>query len=242
MATHNTSAGNPRDFTEAGEETGFDVLEVPGDNATFGLRLMDTPDGRSKASMLINKMYSWRGYAGTHVLHDDPNRITLSASAQGEVLGTLTLGIDSPSGILADEIFKAEIDVFRARGAKVCEITKLAFDPGANSKAAMASLFHLAVLHARDIHGCTDLFIEVNPRHRRFYQHMLGFVPQGQPKNNPRVNAPAYLLRVGFDYVTQQIEALGGKGGDADERRSFYPLFFSPREEAGIVRRLRERR
>ena len=241
MANDHTSTA-PRDFTEAGESDEFEVIQVPADNATFGLRLMDTTAGRNKASMLINKMYSWRGYAGTHALGEDPNRITLSASAQGEVLGTLTLGIDSEAGILADEIFKDEIDAFRARGAKVCEITKLAFDPGANSKAAMASLFHLAVLHARDIHGCTDLFIEVNPRHRRFYQHMLGFTVQAQPKNNPRVNAPAYLLRVGFDYVTRQIEALGGKGGGADEKRSFYPMFFSPREEAGILQRLRERR
>lgn len=241
MVIHTTSVG-PRDFTEAGEQTGSDVFEVLAESTTFGLRLMDTPAGRNQASMLINKMYSWRGYAGTHALQEDPNRITLSASSRGDVLGTLTLGVDSPAGILADEIFKEEIDVFRARGAKVCEITKLAFDPSANSKAAMASLFHLAVLHARDIHGCTDLFIEVNPRHRRFYQNMLGFVPHGEPKNNPRVNAPAYLLRVGFDYVTQQIETLGGKGGDADEKRSFYPLFFSPLEEDGILQRLRERR
>jgi hypothetical protein len=185
-------------------------------------------------------MYAWRGYSGDHQLAEDPNRITLAArDKQGQTVGTLTLGIDTPQGIMADQIFKEEIDAHRARGAKVCEITKLAFDPNVQSKETMASLFHLSVMYARDIHHCTDLFIEVNPRHRRFYQHMLGFTQQGQPKTNPRVNAPAYLLWVSFDYVTQQIRALGGKGAEANER-SFYPMFYSEREEQGIISRLRQ--
>lgn len=215
------------------------LVELTVDQKVFGLRLVDTPQGRNKASVLINKMYSWRGYAGAHTLADDPNRITLTSTHHGEVVGTLTLGIDSPIGILADDIFKAEIDAFRQRGAKVCELTKLAFDPAVQSKAMMASLFHVAVGLARDLHHCTDLFIEVNPRHRRFYQHMLGFRQLGEPKINPRVNAPAHLLWVGFDYVTEQIRIFGGRGEAAAGERSFYPLFFSPREEAGIINRLR---
>jgi hypothetical protein len=43
------------------------------------------------------------------------------------------------------------------------------------SKTSLANLFHLAVIYARDIHHCTDIIIEVNPRHRRFYERMLGF-------------------------------------------------------------------
>jgi hypothetical protein len=228
-----------RDMVGISDDPDSNVVDVAKDEKVFGLRMIDTPEGRNKASVLINKMYSWRGYAGTHILADDPNRITLTATHQGETVGTLTLGIDSPIGILADEIFREEIDGYRARGAKVCEITKLAFEPGLRSKETMASLFHLSVLYARDLHGCTDLFIEVNPRHRRFYQHMLGFKHLGEPKTNPRVNAPAYLLWVGFDYVTEQIQSLGGKGEGAGTDRSFYPLFFSPREEKGIVNRLR---
>jgi hypothetical protein len=220
--------------------SGGEGIDLCVDNKSFGLRMMDTSDGRNSASVLINKMYAWRGYSGDHQLAEDPNRITLAArDKQGQTVGTLTLGIDTPQGIMADQIFKEEIDAHRARGAKVCEITKLAFDPNVQSKETMASLFHLSVMYARDIHHCTDLFIEVNPRHRRFYQHMLGFTQQGQPKTNPRVNAPAYLLWVSFDYVTQQIRALGGKGAEANER-SFYPMFYSEREEQGIISRLRQ--
>jgi hypothetical protein len=212
---------------------------------SYGIRLTDTADGRNSASMLINKMYAWRGYAGTHQFTDDPNRITLTATDKGEVVGTLTIGIDAPIGLMADQIFKKELDEHRSKGARLCEFTKLAFDPSVRSKTSLANLFHLAVIYARDIHHCTDIIIEVNPRHRRFYQRMLGFRQEGDLKINPRVDAPAYLLRVNFEYVTEQIRKFGGtfsteEGADNSgvTDKSFYPYFFSPREERGIINRL----
>lgn len=204
----------------------------------YGIRLTDTVAGRNSASMLISKMYAWRGYAGTHQLSDDPNRITLTAADQGETVGTLTIGIDSPIGLAADQIFKPELDAHRERGARLCEFTKFAFDTNVRSKTALANLFHLAVIYARDINHCTDIMIEVNPRHRRFYEHMLGFVRETEVRTNPRVNAPAYLLRVNLEYVTEQISRHGGTFSSGTAERSFYPYFFSPREEMGIINRL----
>lgn len=188
--------------------------------------------------MLISKRYAWRGYAGAHSLSDDPNRITLTATDHSETVGTLTIGIDSPIGLMADQIFKPELDVHRARGAKLCEFTKFAFDTSARSKTALANLFHLAVIYARDLHQCTDIMIEVNPRHRRFYEHMLGFEREADVRVNPRVNAPAYLLRVNLEYVTERIVQHGGTFSSGTTERSFYPYFFSPHEEKGIINRL----
>lgn len=204
----------------------------------YGIRLTDTAEGRNSASMLVSKMYAWRGYAGTHQLTDDPNRITLTATHEGETVGTLTLGIDSPVGLSADDVFKEEIDELRATGARLCEFTKLAFDPAASSKTSMASLFHLTVIYARDIHHCTDIVIEVNPRHRRFYEQMLGFKRLGTVKTNPRVNAPAHLLKVSLAYISEQVQLHGGTFDTDRSERSFYAYFFSPREEAGIIQRL----
>lgn len=205
---------------------------------SYGIRLTDTPEGRNSASMLINKMYAWRGYAGSHAFTNDPNRITLTASDKGDVVGTVTIGIDSEVGLAGDMIFKDELDRLRAGGSKLCEFTKLAFDASVRSKTALANLFHLAVIYARDLHGCTDIIIEINPRHRRFYEYMLGFKREGDLKMNPRVNAPAYLLRVELSYVTEQIEKHGGTFVTEGNERSFYPYFFSPREEEGIRARL----
>ena len=232
------SLENAHSFDERDSITASEIEDVIVNQDSFGIRLTDTAEGRNSASMLINKMYAWRGYAGTHHFSDDPNRITLTATDKGEVVGTLTLGMDSEIGLMADQIFKDELDENRRNGARLCEFTKLAFDPAVRSKTALANLFHLAVIYARDIHQCTDIVIEVNPRHRRFYEYMLGFKREGEMKMNTRVNAPAYLLRVNLAFVTEQIQKHGGTFSTAGNERSFYPYFFSPREEQGIIHRL----
>lgn len=214
------------------------ISEMTINEKTFGIRVADNDEGRNHASMLINKMYAWRGYAGTHRVEDNPNRITLSASDKGAIIGTVTLGIDSPIGILADEVFKDEIDVFRARGAKVCEISKLAFDPTVRSKMALGSLFHILYIYAHHLYQCTDAFIEINPRHRRYYEHMLGFKTLSGVRSNPRVDAPAYLLWLNLEHMGAEIVRLGGTSDHPGNERSLYPYFFSKREELGIANRL----
>ena len=123
---------------------------------SYGIRLTDTSDGRNSASMLINRMYAWRGYSGDHQPSNDPNRITLTATDKGEVVGTLSIGIDSEVGLMADEVFGAELDAHRANGARLCEFTKFAFDPSVRSKTALANVFHLAegwaTQEALDVH------------------------------------------------------------------------------------------
>jgi hypothetical protein len=228
-----------------GHALGLDSAAIPDDaddlvieQKNFRIRLADTENGRNSASMLINKMYAWRGYGSAHQVKASPSRITLTASDKEKVIGTVTLGIDSEEGLLADEIFKPEIDMRRNAGGKVCELTKLAFDPDIRSKFALASLFHIVFIYGRRMHNCTDVFIEVNPRHRRFYETMLGFKRQCEIRTNPRVNAPAVLLWVDIGYVEEQIRKYGGTSDNPDTTRSLYPYFFSPREEAGIHGRL----
>lgn len=216
--------------------------DIVTDETSFGIRLVDTPEGRNKASMLIHKMYAWRGLAGTHALSNDPNRVTLMAHRNGEPVGTLTVGLDSPSGILADQLFKPEIDAFRTLGNRVCEITKLAFDIESSSKSYLAALFHLSVIVARDIHACDIVFIEISPRHRGFFQRTLGFVQLGEEKINPRVSVQGILMHAPLTYMTEQTQLFGGQGAAAVGERSLFPLFYSPREERGIINRLKERR
>jgi hypothetical protein len=226
------------ELDRTGADSSDNISEMTINEKTFGIRVADTDEGRNHASMLINKMYAWRGYAGTHRVEDNPNRITLSASDKGTIIGTVTLGIDSAIGILADEVFKDRIDVFRARGAKVCEISKLAFDPTVRSKMALGSLFHILYIYAHHLYKCTDAFIEINPRHRRYYEHMLGFKTLTEVRTNPRVDAPAYLLWLDLEHMGAEIRRLGGTSDNPGNERSLYPYFFSKREELGIANRL----
>ncbi|MCD2519366.1 N-acetyltransferase [Massilia sp. G4R7] len=215
------------------------IVDVTLNESVFGIRAADVDEQRNSASMLISKMYAWRGYGGNHQVGRDPNRITLTASTKGEVLGTLSLNLDSEVGLLSDQVFKDCIDPYRAKGARVCELIKLAIDPGVKSKAVLASLFHVALIYARDLHNCSEIFIEVNPRHRRFYEAMLDFVVECESRPNPRVDAPAVLLRGNTAVGTRRIAEVAGQGDHAVGDRSLFPYFFSPREEAGIIARLK---
>lgn len=192
------------------------------------------PDRRSKASQLIERMYSRRGYhtETASALPHRPTRITLETSRGEELFGTLTLGLDSEEGLLADALYQPEMNSLRAMGRKLCEISRLAVDPQYGSKEVLASLFHLAYLYARIIHKATDVLVEVNPRHSGFYKRMLGFRQIGQVHTCPRVNAPAVLLHLELAYMDAQISRHGG-ARDTKER-SLYPYFFSTRHEEGL--------
>ena len=216
------------------------LVDIEINERTFGIRAADIESQRNSASMLINKMYGWRGYAGEHKIEHNPNRITLTAANSEHTIGTVTLGIDSPVGLLADELFKPELDAMRLKGARLCEIIKLAFETENRSPMALAALFHVLFIYAYHVHKCTDAFIEVNPRHRRYYERMLGFECMGELKMNPRVMAPAYLLHLNLDQMSANIASMGGKSQQASEFRSLYPYFFSKREEAGIIQRLQQ--
>jgi len=202
------------------------------------VRLAHSDHERDSASTLINRRYGWRGYGENHKLVARATNMTFTASIEDEVVGTITLGVDSDAGLAADETFREEINTFRrVPGAKLCELTKLAFDAELPSKPLLAALFHIVFIYGHHEHACTDLFIEVNPRHRRFYQAMLGFQPIGELKSNRSVGAPSQLMWLKTADIRAHIDTQAGIA-DRERSRSLYPFFFSPREEAGIVERL----
>ena len=205
----------------------------------FKVRLADNDGRRNTASMLVKKMYAWRGYKIAWHAKRQPNRITLVASHGTSPMATISIGFDSPEdGLLVDDLYKDELDKLRADGAHICEFTKLAVDGAIRSKRVLATLFHIAYIYSHRMNGFSDLLIEVNPRHVRFYQQMLGFEQRGPERLNARVNAPAVLLRLDFRHSEAQIRKFGGHPDMARAEKSLYPYFFSDVEERGIIGRL----
>jgi hypothetical protein len=153
---------------------------------------------------LIAKRYGWRGYGVPEPIVDNPSYFTIfAANAQGHILGTLTLGLDSAAGLMADEMYKAEVDAARSGGGRAAELVRLAVDTCQEAREVLASLLHMAYLCGRVIHGVTDAFIEVNPRHVTYYRRLFGFEIAGAPRTCPRVNAPAVLLRLRLERIHQ---------------------------------------
>jgi hypothetical protein len=204
----------------------------------FKIRLATSDERRRSASMVISKMYLSRGY-GVPDLSDDPYRITIVVSQEDRLVGTTTLGLDSPEGLLVDESYRAEVDQLRARNRTVCELTKLAIDDeNVDSKHIVAVLFHLCKIYGHNIHNATDFLIEVNPRHALFYRRMLGFVPLGPQRTCARVNAPSVLLHLPVEHAEEQIVRHGGTAKARSSGKSLYPFCFSKNDEVGIAGRL----
>lgn len=210
------------------------------DARTFGIRPADSEGKRFGATLLLNKMYSWRGYGAGQQVVGRPDQITLVAADyhDGSALGTLTVGLDRGIPLLVDTLYRDEADALRANGGQLCEMIKFAVDRGVNSKHLLAALFHVAFIYAYHLNHCTDLLIEVTPKHALFYKHLLGFERCGEVRLNPRVNTMGVLLRLDLEYAAEQIRVHGG-GGKNSKNMTLYPYAFSEKEERGVVERLK---
>jgi hypothetical protein len=216
------------------------LYSAESDGRLFRIRAANSLGLRSSANVLIDRMYATRGYRTTPLPgHQLPTRMTLAASDHDVTVGTITIGFDSDARLYVDDLFASETAALRRRGRKICEFTKLAMDSVVRSKRILASLFHVAYIYAHRMMTFDDLLIEVNPRHVRYYDQMLGFEVMGPPRHNSRVNAPAVLMRLELAYAQRQIARFAGSDDSNADERSLYPLCFSADEEVGIVDRLR---
>ena len=207
----------------------------------FRIKLAGSHDTRHDTSVLIEKMYSWRGYGGRVNMDEAPNRITINAEFRGSIYGTLTVNIDSPVGLACEVVYPEIVQSLRDQGRKICEFGKFAVEQSVRSKRLLATLFHLTYIYANKLHGCTDALIEVNPRHVAFYGRYLEFSECGPERWCERVNAPAVLMRMDFDEKRPRMEELAGHWRQLPEEKSFYKYFMSPQEEATVVARLTRR-
>lgn len=205
----------------------------------FKIRAAGTAGRRSSANILIDRRYAWRGYQTKPPADEQTSeRITLVASDQEATIGTMSIGFDGAGGLLVEELFPDEVRGLRESGRRICEFTRLAMDSVLGSKRVLASLFHVAYIYAYRVMGCDSLLIEVNPRHVKYYEKILGFKVMGPARLNLRVNAPAVLLCLNFSHTEQQIATFGGRPQLSATERSLYPYSFAVDEEAGIVGRL----
>lgn len=173
----------------------------PGDDpqslSGFSIQPARTAYERLAAASLVRRMYAWRGYridsAADHHA-DDLTRLTLIAWQGGEAVATLTLGIDSPAGLLCEALYPEEVAQLRQDGQIICEVSRLAVDQNHSSRYLLTTLFRVAHAYGREQFGATGAVIEVNPRHAGYYQREFGFTPVGSLRQCPRVAAPAILL------------------------------------------------
>ena len=227
-----------RSLTVSGAD--LSVLEASGGfQSGFKIRAATLGGRRHEAGKLVERRYTGRGYT-IPALNDDPLLSTFIAYDEGQLVGTVSVRLDSEKGLSADELYHKEIDALRSAGACVCEFTQLAVDKTTASKPVLAGLFHTAYLFASVIRGVTHAVIEVNPRHVAFYGRALRFDPIGEERMNTRVHAPAVLLCAPFAAIAEGIARFAGKPDAPGAGRSLFVYGFPPQDEPGVLRRLRD--
>ncbi len=205
----------------------------------FKIKAAEQASRRSLISGLLRGRYAWRGYQAVSLATAQSiDRFTLVALDDEYPLGTLTVGFDMGKPLGADDAFHVELDRLRADGARLCEFTKLAVDPTTATKRVLAALFHVAYIVAHRVRGFDRLIIEVNPRHQRYYERMLGMEQLGPQRINRSVNAPAVLLTAPFAFIRDQIAIYGGQPERSSEVRTLFPFAFSALQEDQVVERL----
>lgn len=223
--------------------TPHDTILAPGihDNAGRPIKIGIARGATRHAtvSALLKNRYAWRGYQS---VAPDPgiarHMVGFTVEAGSEVVGTMSIIADSDDGLLSDIVFHDRIDLLRQSGRRVCEFGKLAIKDNIRSHFAFGAIIRVCIVCAHTLLGHSDLIIEVNPRHSRFYEHMMGFKILDTAPMNPRVGAPAVLLGVEFDYLLQEIERFGGKPELAAQARSLFPYFPAPTRTSEIARHL----
>lgn len=174
-------------------------------------RIAFLPEQRRAAQELVCRRYAWRGYKTTETEDFETPQpegmpLVLVAERRGHLSGTLTVRADSQHGILAENSYAAEINAMRASGRRLGELVKLAVENGADWKATMDALVQAAYVITRKFYALTDVLIEVNPRHVKFYERVFGFVVAAAERVCSRVGAPSVLMRLDLEHFGRKLE------------------------------------
>jgi GNAT superfamily N-acetyltransferase len=214
-------------------------------DAEFGLAVsVDTLDA---ACRLVHDQYVSRGFMTPHpsglrlgVHHALPTTKVFVATVGPQVVGTVTLIEDSPLGLPMEEIYRRDLDRFRAEGRRLAEASALAADPTYRGVGLplLLRLMRVLVLYALDLAPLDLLCIAVNPRHVEFYRRVLRFEIFGELKSYEKVNgAPAVALRLDLEGVREIAAAVRSSERPPDNLTG---LFFAGHDHAGVARRVLE--
>ncbi|HKO87916.1 MAG TPA: hypothetical protein VJU83_05280 [Burkholderiales bacterium] len=187
---------------------GSDDLNIKDFQTGLHVIVAQSPEDVAAAQQLVAQRYAWRGYNTEISTVKAGDSVTLIAKQGDDTVGTLSVRFDSEQGLSADEIFGPEVDSRRHKGGRVCELTRLAISTGIKSSEVLGLLVRLSFMVCRGLRAATDVFIEVNPRHERFYRHILDFNVASDRRICPRVSAPAVLLHLDLCGLERSLQKL----------------------------------
>ncbi|MCL2700582.1 MAG: hypothetical protein FWE88_02685 [Phycisphaerae bacterium] len=135
-----------------------------------------------QAYALVHDVFVNQGFISSHPSHVRlrtyealPEMATFVATVDGHVVAVTSVVPDSSDlGLPSDQAFNGELDILRAEGRRLCEITNLAVNPAYRNTPIFFELTRCCLAHAT-LTGHTDMFIAISPEHARFFEEVLLF-------------------------------------------------------------------
>lgn len=176
------------------------------------IKIAETRDEFAQSFALVYKEYLDSGYIKNphpsemhfSVFNFLPETCVFIFRTYLTVISTLTQIFDTPLfGLPMDSLYKEELDVLRAQGRKITELSALATPKETRWCNLMVFLSRTMFEYSR-INAVDDICIMVNPKHVSFYKTMFLFEDFGPEKFYAGVGAPAVALRMNMDEIEQK--------------------------------------
>ncbi len=243
---------SPSAVSQAIAQTYADKNLKPINNDEFFAEIATNEEDRKDVFRLAYQVYKEKGYTETNrnemliFPYDEAfdTTIIVAKNNDGKVVGSLTLVFDETTTLPSSAIFDEEIQALKDRQEKIVECSRLVIDPQfRNSKEILQLIFNYLLVYVYYIRKSTSLIIEVNPRHKKFYDSMLSFTPLSSEKSCPLVqNAPAVLMHLPMKTYRKQLEHyMALKANETPYKsRSLYSVFMNTKEELILAEELKE--
>lgn len=181
----------------------------------LAVKIAGDMDEYKQAFSLVHDTYLRMGYLSTPKPHGMlfgihnllPETVIFVAKSYLTVISTLTEIFDTELfGLPMDELYRKELDGLRSKGRKIVELSALVTPVNFRWMNVFMYINKIMFQYSSD-RGVNDLCIAVNPRHVRFYKHILLFEDLGPERYYPKVNAPAVALRMDMDCISEKSKA-----------------------------------
>ena len=174
--------------------------------AAVTVSLAESAADLQAAARLVHDAYVARGYMPPdprgmrltpHLLL--PTTMTFVARVRGQIVGTLSLFLDSALGLPSDRLAPPELEQFRSRRRRVAEAGALAVAPGHRGLGVTYLLGKALYRAALELHRVDDLVIAVHPDAEDYYRAVLCFRRLRPPQRHPDLGRKARAVVMRLD-------------------------------------------
>lgn len=178
----------------------------------FTVRIAHTVDCYEGAFRLVQSAYIAKGIESVlastlritpqHVL---PEAYVLIAELRGQLVGTMTVTLDSPAGLPLEKDYPEALAPMRAMGRRLCEFGSLAIAERYRNQ-GVANLLNMAAFTiASQKLNADRIVLGVNPVAVDYYRAMYNAAPFGGPKGHAQLSAPVAGLTIdregGYEFL-----------------------------------------